>query len=117
MRLQHRQITGGKMRRALCIMIVSLVFTEQHVSAAEDYLNFYKQEADVVSASLRPQPAKQTPATVYVVTQQDIKDSGAINIWDALRSVPGVDVIQFRTGQAEIGIRGLDRSYNNRVLV
>src|SRR5437016_10479401 len=105
------------MRRALCIIIVSLVSVEWPLFAADEDMNFYKEEAAVVSASLRPQSAQQTPATVYVVTQQDIKDSGATTFWDALRSVPGVDVTEFRTGQGEIGIRGLNHPLNNRVLV
>ncbi|MFA6584705.1 MAG: TonB-dependent receptor, partial [Elusimicrobiaceae bacterium] len=60
---------------------------------------------------------KEAPATVYVVTSQDIKDSGAQTIWDALRGVPGVDVVQTRTNQGEISIRGLDKPLNNRTLV
>ena len=53
------------MRKTLCIIFTSLVFAESPLLAAEDYLNFYKEEAAVVSASLRPQSAQQTPATVY----------------------------------------------------
>src|SRR5947209_7628332 len=97
--------------------MAGLLSVGQPLWAAEDFLNFYKEEAAVVSASLRPQPAKQTPATVYVITQQDLKDSGATTFWDALRSVPGVDVVQYRTGQAEVGIRGLVLPFHNRVLV
>jgi len=83
----------------------------------EDAFQFFQEEAKVVSASRQPQSRDQAPATVYVVTSEDIKDSGAQHIWDALRNVPGVDVIQTRTGQAEVSIRGLDQPFNNRTLV
>jgi len=84
---------------------------------ADDTMQFYQEEAKVVSASLQPQPANQSPATVFTVTQQDIKDSGAQTIPDALRDVPGVQVIHTTTGQEEVGIRGMDKTLNNRVLV
>ena len=85
--------------------------------AAEDMLQFYQEEANVVSASLQPSSADKVPATTFVVTQQDIKDSGAQTIPDALRNVPGVQVVETRTGDEEVGIRGLDHSLSNRVLV
>ena len=42
---------------------------------------------------------------------------GALTIPDALRNVPGVDVTEYRTGQLEVGIRGVNGPWNNRVLV
>jgi outer membrane receptor for ferrienterochelin and colicin len=84
---------------------------------ADDTMQFFQEEAEVVSASLQPQPANQSPATVFVVSRQTIKDSGAQTIPDALRNVPGVQVFQTTTGQQEVGIRGLNRPLNNRVLV
>src|SRR5438309_2273136 len=92
-----RYFRGGHMRKVFCSAVAILISSNSVSWAAEDYLNFFKEEAQVVSASLRPQSAAQTPATVYVVTAQDIKDSGAIYWWDALRNVPGVDVTQYRT--------------------
>src|SRR5690348_11726661 len=105
------------MRKLLSIIVVSLMGAQGPLLAAADEMNFYQEEAAVVSASLRPQSAQQTPATVYVITQQDIKDSGATTFWDIFRKVPGVDVTQYRTGHGEIGIRGLNQTLNNRVLV
>src|SRR5690242_9214577 len=99
---------------------VLLILTQISQAAApptEDAFQFFAEEAKVVSASRQPVNRTQAPATVYVVTSDDIKDSGAQNIWDALRSIPGVDVIQTRTGQAEVSIRGLDQPLNNRTLV
>lgn len=86
-------------------------------SGPDDDFQFFKEESQVVTASRAPQARSQAPATVYVVTSDDIRDSGARTIWDALRNVPGVDVVQTRTGQAEVSIRGLDQAFNNRTLV
>lgn len=86
-------------------------------SFGDEGFDFFEEEAKVVSASRLPVSRSQSPATVYVVTQEDIKNSGAQTIWDALRGVPGVDVIQSRADQAEISIRGLDKTLNNRTLI
>lgn len=65
---------------------------------------YLQEEAQVVSASRHsPQPVSRAPATVYVVTAQQIRASGAQTIWDALRAVPGVDVMATRTSQGEVG--------------
>src|ERR1035437_7199568 len=63
---------------------------------------FFQEEAKVVTASRIAESRAKAPATTYVVTSADIKASGAQTIWDALRNVPGVDVIQTRTGQGEV---------------
>lgn len=89
----------------------------QQPENGEDAFQFFAQEARVVSASRLPDTRKRSPATVYVVTARDIKDSGARNIWDALRGLPGVDVIQPKAGQGEVSIRGLSQPGNTRTLI
>src|SRR5258708_20806747 len=71
-----------------------------------DAFEFFQEEAKVVSASRIPEARSLAPATTYVVTSEDIHASGAQNIWDALRNVPGVDVMETRAGQAEVGNPG-----------
>ena len=83
----------------------------------DDLFEFFAAEAQVITASRRPQAILQAPATVYVVTAEDIEASGAHNLWDALRSVPGVDVMSSRTSYGEVSIRGLNKAFNNRTLV
>lgn len=86
--------------------------------AAPDDFSFFQKESRVVtSAAKRPSTAALSPATVYVVTSDDILDSGAQTLWDALRTVPGVDVMSERTSQGDVSIRGLNQSLNNRTLV
>lgn len=89
---------------------------EGHEPNQSDF-EFFANEAEVVSASHRPQPLHLAPATVHVVTAEEIRASGAQTLWDALRSVPGVDVVTSRAFQGEVGIRGLNRALNNRTLV
>ena len=103
--------------RHLITGIVLLMSVASAFAAEEDTLQFFKEEANVVSTSLQPQPENQSPSTVYVVTQREIKESGSQNLWDALRSVPGLDVVSARTGDGEVSVRGYDYRLSPRLLV
>jgi iron complex outermembrane recepter protein len=59
----------------------------------------------------------QTPAAVSVVTQDDIQRSGAMNIPEALRSVPGMDVAQVDSSQWAVSARGFNDVFADKLLV
>jgi iron complex outermembrane receptor protein len=59
----------------------------------------------------------QTPAAVSVVTQDDIQRSGAMNIPEALRLVPGMDVAQVDASQWAVSARGFNDTFANKLLV
>lgn len=82
-----------------------------------DLFEFFAEEAQVVTASRIPQAAHQAPATIYALTGEDLAHSGASTLWDMLRSVPGLDVVTFRTFHGTVSIRGLNKSLNSRTLV
>jgi len=84
---------------------------------AGDEFSFFAQEARVITASRIYDTVKRSPATVRVVTGKELRASGARNLWDALRSLPGVDVIQTKANQGEVSIRGLNQPNNTRTLV
>ncbi len=90
-----------------------------HAAAQEDpdEFAFFQKEAEVVTASRRPSALAASPASVYVITSEDIRASGAQTIPDALRGAPGVDVMSERTNQADVSIRGMNTPLNNRTLV
>ncbi len=71
----------------------------------------------VVTASRLGQSLRWSPATVYVVTAEDLAASGARTLWDALRGVPGVDVMATRTFYGEVSVRGLNKALGTRTLV
>ena len=71
----------------------------------------------MTSVSRKPQKLSRTPAAVYVITQEDIQRSGAVNIPDLLRMVPGVDVAQIDANRWAISIRGFNDVYSNKLLV
>lgn len=72
---------------------------------------------EVTTASKEPEQIWRTPAAVYVLTQDDIRTSGATSIPDALRLVPGVEVAQVDSDHWSVAIRGFGSALQRRLLV
>jgi iron complex outermembrane recepter protein len=71
----------------------------------------------VTSVSKKEEKLSKTAAAVPVITQEDIRRSGATNIPDLLRMAPGVDVEQIDANAWAISIRGFNSLYSDKVLV
>jgi iron complex outermembrane receptor protein len=78
----------------------------------EDLMN-----VDVTSASKKEQKLSKVPAAIFVITQEDIHRSGATNIPDLLRMVPGLEVAQINPSTWAISARGFNGEYSNKLLV
>jgi iron complex outermembrane receptor protein len=72
---------------------------------------------EVSTASKSPEQVWDTPAAIYVITQEDIKRSGATSIPEALRLAPGVEVARIDANKWSIGIRGFGSRLSRSVLV
>jgi len=72
---------------------------------------------DVSSVARRDQQLYKTPSAVFVVTQSDIRRSGADNIPELLRIVPGVQVAQIEGNKWAVSVRGFNSEYANKMLV
>lgn len=71
----------------------------------------------VVTANKTPEELWKTPAAIYVITQEDIRRSGATTIPEILRLAPGVEVARLTSNTWAIGIRGFNSSFSKSVLV
>ncbi len=109
----------GSRKIMICCLLALFIHVPNVTMAysGEEVFDFFAEEARVTTASRQPTTLQDAPATMHVVTAQDIQDAGAQTIWDALRMVPGVDVMIVQTFQGEVGIRGMNKALNNRVLV
>jgi iron complex outermembrane recepter protein len=63
-------------------------------------------DVEVTTVSKEPQEVMKTPAAVFVITQEDIRRSGATSIPEALRLAPGVEVAQIDGNHWSVAIRG-----------
>jgi len=71
----------------------------------------------VTSVSKEPEQVYKTPAAIYVITQDDIRRSGATCIPEALRLAPGVNVARVDSDHWAVGIRGFGAVLANKLLV
>ena len=72
---------------------------------------------EVTTASKEPEEVWNTPAAIYVITQEDIRRSGATNVPEILRMAPGVEVARIDSDHWSVGIRGFGSEFSKSVLV
>jgi len=72
---------------------------------------------EVTSVSKKEQKLSQIASAVFVISSEDIRRSGATNIPDLLRMVPGVDVAQIDANTWAVTVRGLNGRFSNELLV
>ncbi|UCD85249.1 MAG: TonB-dependent receptor [Deltaproteobacteria bacterium] len=83
------------------------VFDEEAIFRFEEY---------VVTAAKYKQKISESPSTITVITEEDIKHSGATNLGDLLRIVPGLEVMELSPSDHEIGARGQNQPLSNGIL-
>ena len=71
----------------------------------------------VTSVSRREERLSDAAASVYVITAQDIRDSGATTIAQALRLAPNLNVARGDNTQYAISARGFNNVIANKMLV
>jgi outer membrane receptor for monomeric catechols len=71
----------------------------------------------VTSVSKKEQSLFQAAAAIFVITQEDIRRSGAISIPDLLRMVPGLNVSQINANSWAVSSRGFNTQFVNKMLV
>src|SRR6185437_13923255 len=96
---------------ALCCVVASPATAQQLASADQqpDLSNLSIEQLaqiKVTSASKQAEPLSSAPAALYVITSQDIEDSGATSLPEALRLAPNLNVQQVTASQYAIAARG-----------
>ena len=102
------------------ILVICLTLTAWPQSPAndltlrslEDLMNI-----EITSLSKKEQKMSEVASEVFVVTQDDIRRSGATNIPDVLRIVPGLDVAQINANTWAISARGFNHQFSDKLLV
>ncbi|HEY4903091.1 MAG TPA: TonB-dependent receptor plug domain-containing protein [Candidatus Sulfotelmatobacter sp.] len=74
-------------------------------------------DIEVTATSKEPEQVWRTAAAVYVLTQEDIRRSGATSIPEVLRLVPGVEVSRADSDHWSVGIRGFGSVLSSKLLV
>jgi iron complex outermembrane receptor protein len=73
---------------------------------------------EITSVSRRPESLSQAPAAVFVISAEDIRRSGAINLPEALRMAPNLEVARMNGFAYTITARGFNSpESSNKLLV
>jgi outer membrane cobalamin receptor len=70
----------------------------------------------IAAASKKPLSSRESPSIVSLITQEEIKNSGARDLIDVLRLVPGMDFGMDVEGVVGLGIRG-NWAHEGKVLI
>lgn len=101
------------------IIGLSIVLFSQNVWAdnKSTELALFEEIPMVITPGKKLQPITEAPASVYVITGDDIRQNPSIHLWDLLREVPGMDVVTSTIGQADVSMRGFDDLATNKTLL
>src|SRR6266404_4625813 len=122
--IHHRNIGSANSTRRVFLVVALAVLCRASGSAqskdlpdvtamsVEDLMN-----VQVTSVSKRSQKLSDAAAAIFVITQEDIRRSGARSIPEALRMVPGLEVARIDENKWAIGSRGFNGRFDNKLLV
>jgi len=74
-------------------------------------------QVQVTSAAKKSQSLNDAAAAIFVISNEDIKRSGATSIPDALRLAPGMDVSKIDANKWAVSARGFNGRFANKLLV
>ncbi len=93
----------------------SIAYSEQNELmslSVEELLNM-----EVISVAKKAKSLNNSPAAIYVITQDDIRRVGATSVPEALRLAPGLDVARIDANKWAVTARGFNGRFANKLLV
>lgn len=114
-----RRLAGGLFPLLALAAVLSGIKPVQ-AQTLDDYAALPLEELltlEVTSVARKRQRVADAAAAVFVVTQEDIRRSGAQTIPELLRMVPGVEVGQIDTQSTALSVRGFNTRFANSLLV
>lgn len=139
--MNGKQITQGRIPQWLFVLILLLLVIPATTQAADSAANSLDQgtpqkskntqnlprlaplgleklmEIEVTTVTRTESTVGQSAAAVFVITQEDIRRSGATTIAELLRRVPGMTVTRMDANKWAISSRGFTERFGNKLLV
>lgn len=121
----HMLISGARILNAYIIfssIILYSVLLAQNARAESqrDILSLSFEDllqVKISSVAKREQSVEDAAASIYVITRESIRNSGATTLPEALRLDPRLQVSRITGTQYAVGIRGFTTDTNNKLLV
>ena len=111
---------GHKRRRAAQACAVALLGLAPAAAPGAGLADLTLEELanlEVTSVSRRAERLPQAPASIFVITGEDIRRSGATSLPEALRLAPNLQVARIDATQYAISARGFNNAVGNKLLV
>lgn len=104
--------------RGLLLMMM-LLSAAPLMAQPMDYGAYEALFGEPVTASVTgsPQRASNVPASMEIITRDEIRRSGARDIPGVLRHTVGVNVLNWTNSHSDVSLRGYNRAFSSRVLV
>jgi iron complex outermembrane receptor protein len=104
------------------LTIVALAAPEAFAAASppENFADLSLEELgniDVTSVSKKSERLLDAPASIYVITSEDIRRSGATSLPEALRLAPNLEVSRVNSSSYAISARGFNNAIGNKLQV
>src|ERR1700740_1648874 len=118
-----RRVKARAGRMLLCVLLTVFFATgspAQNQQAVPDVSKMSLEDlmnVEVTSVSKHTQRVADAAAAVFVISQEDIRRSGATSIPEALRMVPGLQVARIDQNKWAISSRGFNGRFANKLLV
>jgi iron complex outermembrane receptor protein len=111
---------GSFSSRLSALLTATLICGTLHAQEKRDLTSLSVDDlmnVEVTSVSRKGQKVADTAAAVFVITQDDIRRSGATSIPEILRIVPGLNVARLNGNVWAISARGFNDQFADKLLV
>jgi iron complex outermembrane receptor protein len=112
-----RRVALGPAGAALLMQLIGGSVQAQTLASLADLSLEELANITVTSVSRRPERLRDAPSSVFVITSDDIRRSGATTLPEALRLAPNLQVARIDTAQYAITARGFNNAVGNKLLV
>jgi iron complex outermembrane receptor protein len=97
-------------------ILTPAAFSAERKGVISEELRLLKEET-VSIAARHEQPISEAPSNVYVITDEDIRHSGATDIPTLLRRIPGIEILEMSGADFNVSARGDNQLSANKLLV
>jgi iron complex outermembrane receptor protein len=105
----------------MVVWLSGLVCSAAHGQSVEDLKRLSIEDItqiEIISVSKRQEPISSAPASIFVITSDDILRSGAISLPEVLRLAPNLDVARTSSQTYAVSARGFNSTdASNKILV
>ncbi len=74
-------------------------------SDATDVFSIFEEERIVITGAAKASKVRESPTSVWVIDRKTLEMAPMATLYDALRTVPGINIIEYTQGHSEANLR------------